>query len=65
VGASFARNYDRNDRDAGIIAVAADVPHLTVEQLDALPMSEWERRKSEFVYASWLQRAAAAAAESR
>jgi dienelactone hydrolase len=65
VGASFARNYDRNDRDAGIVAVAADVPHLTVEQLDVLPMAEWERRKSEFVYASWLQRAAAAAAESR
>ena len=37
VGAAFSKNYDRNDRDAGIIALAADVPHLTVDQLDVLP----------------------------
>ena len=61
VGASFSKNYDRNDRDAGIIAVAAGVPHLTVEQLDVLPCSEWDQHKSDFIYATWLQRAAAAA----
>ena len=64
VGASFSKNYDRPDRDAGIIAVAADVPHLTAEQLDVLPLAEWEQRKSDFIYASWLSRAAAAAAGS-
>lgn len=61
VGAAFSKNYDRPDRDAGILAVVADVPHLTVEQLDVLPRSDWDQRKSEFTYATWLRRAAAAA----
>jgi dienelactone hydrolase len=65
VGAGFARNYDRNDRDAGIIAIAADVPHLTVDQLDVLPRSDWDQRKSDFIYATWVQRAAAAASSER
>ena len=56
------KNYDRDDRDAGIIALAADVPLLTVDQLDVLPLTEWQSRKSDFIYATWLQRAAAAAA---
>ena len=56
----FSKNYDRNDRDAGIIAIAADVPHLTLDQLDVLPRSNWDQRKSDFIYATWVQRAAAA-----
>lgn len=60
VGAGFSKNYDRPDRDAGIIALAADVAHLTVDQLNVLPRSDWDQRKSDFVYATWLQRAAAA-----
>lgn len=57
-GAAIPKNYDRNDRDAGIQAVAADVPLITVERLDVLSPTEWERRSSEFDYATWVERAA-------
>ena len=57
-GAPIPKNYNRDDRDAGIQAIAADVPLLTAAQLDVLPRAEWDKRKGEFVYASWLSRAA-------
>lgn len=60
--ASMTKNYDRDDRDFGILALAADVPALTAEQLDVLPRADWEQHKAEFVYSSWVERAVDAAA---
>jgi hypothetical protein len=59
--ARMTKNYDREDRDYGIIALAADVPALTAAQLDVLPRAEWEQHKTDLIYANWLQRAAKAA----
>lgn len=61
-GAPIPKNYNRNDRDAGIVALAADVPYLTLDQLNVFSPSEWEQHKSEMIYSSWLERAARAAA---
>lgn len=62
-GVELGKSGNRPDRDAGIVALAADVPQLTAEQLDVLPRAEWERRRAEFVYSSWLAGAAAAASQ--
>lgn len=60
-GAAVPKNYNRNDRDAGIVALATDAPALDAEKLDVLSPAEWERRKSEFIYGTWVQRSAEAA----
>ncbi len=64
VGYALGKSSGREDRDAGIVALKADVPLLTAEQLDVFPRAEWEQRKSDFIYSSWLTRAAGAAAEA-
>jgi dienelactone hydrolase len=53
----------RPDRDAGLDAIDAAVPKLTVEQLSVLPMADWEKRKAEFVYSTWAEKATADAKE--
>lgn len=57
VGYPLTKSYAREDRDAGIQAIAANVPLLTAKDTDVLGRSAWDLLKSEFVYASWLERA--------
>jgi dienelactone hydrolase len=64
-GLPLGKSSGRADRDAGIVAIAADVPLLTTAQLDVLPRAEWDQRKDDFIYATWLKRAALAAAVNR
>jgi dienelactone hydrolase len=59
VGYPLGKSGDRDDRDAGLQAIAANVPLLTQDQLNILSPSEWERRKAEFVYKTWVERAEA------
>jgi dienelactone hydrolase len=47
----------REDRDAGLIAIDVNVPKLTPEQLSVLPMADWQKRREEFVYSVWAQKA--------
>jgi len=51
----------RHDRDAGLLTLDVGVPKLTPQQLNVLPMAEWEKQKTEFVYSSWARDAIAAA----
>jgi dienelactone hydrolase len=46
--------------EGGVRALDAGVPHLTREQLQALPAAEWERQKGDFVWESLVTRAKAA-----
>lgn len=62
VGYHLGKSSSREDRDAGIVAIEAGVPLLTAEQLDVFSRPVWEQKKTELVYASWLERAASAAA---
>ena len=55
----LGKSGSRDDRDAGLEAIAADVPLLTQDQLSIFTPAEWERRKSAFIYASWVARAEA------
>jgi dienelactone hydrolase len=65
VGFVLNKSSSREDRDAGMHALQADVPLLKAEKLDVLSRDQWERRKEEFVYASWVKRATAAAQQGR
>ena len=62
VGYPLGKSSAREDRDAGLAAIAADVPLLTQDQLSIFTPAEWERRKSAFIYSSWVARALADAA---
>ena len=63
VGAPLSKSSTRDDRDAGIQALAADVPLLTADQLNVLPRDQWDRRKADFTYTTWLSRASEQAAK--
>jgi Prolyl oligopeptidase family len=60
IGTSFA-----NERsEGGVHALAADVPSLPREQLQAVPTTEWEQHKDDFIWESWVERARAASSSS-
>jgi dienelactone hydrolase len=58
----LGKSSGRQDRDAGIRAIDAGVPLLTPEQLDVLSLPEWQKKKGDFIYASWVKRASEQAA---
>lgn len=63
VGLSLGKSGSREDRDAGLQALDANVPLLTATQLDVFSPAEWQSVKQSYVYSSWLQAAAAADAQ--
>lgn len=71
VGVVLNKSEQRENRDAGLVAIDVNVPRLTPEQLSVLPMAEWEKQREEFVYSTWARDAIAdaertnAAAEKR
>ncbi len=60
-GAHIGQTWANEASEAGIHALDAGVPSLTREQLQAVPTSEWEQHKSDYIYESWVERASAAA----
>ena len=64
-GVPLNRSAMRPDRDAGLEAISAGVPRLTVEQLTVVPLDEWQQRKEEFVYSHWARQAIADAEAKR
>lgn len=59
VGYTFNKSSEREDRDAGIVAISAHVPLMTPAQTDILSPSAWQLLKSGFIYSSWVERALA------
>jgi dienelactone hydrolase len=60
IGATFA-----NERsEGGVQALAANVPYLSREQLQAVPTAEWQQHKDDFIWESWVERARAASDSS-
>jgi dienelactone hydrolase len=55
IGSSFANEAS----EGGVRALAAGVPNLRREVLQAVPTEEWEQDKSDFVWESWVERARA------
>jgi len=59
VGYALGKSSGRPDRDGGLSVIRSDVPLLTQDQLDIFSPVEWQRRKAEFVYSTWVTRALA------
>jgi hypothetical protein len=51
------RNYISEDREGGTHAVGEGVPGLTRDQLSVLTAEQWQQRKAEFIYESWVEAA--------
>ena len=63
-GAHIGRSFANEASEGGVRALAADVPNLTREQLQAVPVDEWQAHKDDFIWESWVERAKAAAQAS-
>jgi dienelactone hydrolase len=63
VGYPLGHSSGRQDRDAGIEAIDADVPLMTDDETSILSADQWQQQKSDFVYASWVKDALAAVAQ--
>jgi len=59
VGYTLRASSAREDRDAGLQILTANVPLLTQDQLSILSPTVWQQRKAEFVYSTWVTRALA------
>lgn len=59
-----AKNFFREDREAGIYALGTGFPALTREQLTALPEDVWQRERDRLTYAAWAAKTKAAEARA-
>jgi dienelactone hydrolase len=60
-GAHIGKTFATEASEGGVRALDAGVPNLSREQLQAVPTSEWEQHKSDYVWESWVEHARAAA----
>lgn len=54
------KNYQREDREGGLMALGGALPGIAREQLMALPASDWEKLRGELTYESWAEKTLAA-----
>jgi len=59
-GVEFSKNYEREDREGGLMALGGALPGVAREQLKALPAGDWEKLRSELTYESWAEKTLAA-----
>jgi hypothetical protein len=53
------RLYATEEREGGTQAIGSGVPKLFRNQLNVLSDDEWEKRKTEYIYESWVTKARA------
>jgi dienelactone hydrolase len=58
-GVPLDRLYATEEREAGTPALGVDLPAIGRDALFVMPPEEWERRKGQFVYESWVAAARA------
>jgi dienelactone hydrolase len=49
--------YDTEVREAGVHALGSGIPGVAREQLNSIPIEQWERDKDQFIYESWTRNA--------
>jgi hypothetical protein len=59
-GVEVSKNYEREDREGGLMALGGALPGIAREQLMALPASHWDKLRSELTYESWAEKTLAA-----
>lgn len=60
VGVPMDRLYATEHREGGTRAIGTDVPGVQRETLSVFTAAEWDRVKSDYVFAAWTERAKAA-----
>ena len=55
-GADMSKNYEREDREGGLMALGVGIPGVKREELMVLPEGDWGRLKGELVYEGWAER---------
>jgi len=53
-------NYQRPDREGGLMALGGALPAIQREQLMALPAGDWEKLRAQLTYESWAEKTLAA-----
>ena len=59
-GVEIPKNYQREDREGGLLALGKSIPGIARDQLMVLPASDWEQLEPELTYESWAERTLAA-----
>lgn len=49
--------YATEERESGIRALGTGIPGVAREQLNAIPVDQWEKGKDQFVYENWIAQA--------
>ena len=60
VGAHVGGNFQKELSEGGVRALTTDVPNVPRDELQAIPLDEWQRDKDDFTWESWVKRASAA-----
>jgi len=56
-GAHIGQGFQKEVSEGGVRALAADVSNVPRDQLQAVPLDDWQRHKGNFVWEAWAQRA--------
>jgi dienelactone hydrolase len=56
----FSKNYERDDREGGLMALGGALPAIARDQLMVLPAADWEKLRTELTYESWAEKTLAA-----
>jgi hypothetical protein len=59
-GVAIPTNYQRQDREGGLMALGGSLPGIERDRLMALPASDWERLRAQLTYESWAEKTLAA-----
>ena len=59
-GVEIPKNYWREDREGGLMALGKTIPGIARDQLMVLPASNWEQLRPELTYEGWAERTLAA-----
>lgn len=57
---SMDKAYVSEDREGGVMALSNDIPGIPLDELNAVPDTNWAREKDLFVYPAWVRHALAA-----
>ena len=56
-GAHIGQGFQKEVSEGGVRALAAEVPDIPRDQLQAVPLDEWQLHKDDFIWEAWVERA--------
>jgi dienelactone hydrolase len=59
-GAHVGLNFQNELSEGGVRALTTDIPKVSRDELQAVPLDEWQRDKDDFTWESWVKHAHAA-----